>query len=253
MLKKILPICFILCLEIVSTQATELSIPALESSPGSMVQVPIIIDHIDNLAGIKLVIEYDNQSLKFKNGKKTKITNSLMHIINDKKPGKVIVVMAAARGVVVNNTSIIDLNFVVNNNLSVETKPFLNLKVRELQLMSDTLKEIDCKIKLQPIKIVASKPEIKKSSKAQVSAAETVKLQTKPATVKPMANPTKVKTIDKLNTPLKPAIEKPEQVKMETVPVPKLNPIMLKAKPDTLTFTNIVKDIQKEINSDDEK
>jgi len=138
-----------------TASATSLIFPPFEATSGQAINIPVIIDNIDNMAGIKLSLEYDNKILIYQKGEKTRITSSLMHIINDKKPGKLIIVMAGARGVKVTNQAIINLYFKVNNieKESVST----SFVVKEVQLMSDTLKEIDCNIKVNPVVITKNK------------------------------------------------------------------------------------------------
>jgi len=137
-----------------SIYATELIIPSMKITSGSEIVIPVLIDDIENMAGIKLSLEYDKQLLTYQKGEKTPITSSLMHIINDKKPGKLIIVMAGARGVKVKNEPIIKLFFKANTVTS-ETKT--NFTVNEIQLMSDQLKEINSMIRsesmtIQPMK-----------------------------------------------------------------------------------------------------
>jgi hypothetical protein len=91
--------------------ATEIRISPLTAHPGQTIDVPITIDDVDNLAGVKLVMSYDPEILVFKKGAKTKQTDSLMHVVNDKKPGQIIVVMAGARGIKGKNIPIFTLSF----------------------------------------------------------------------------------------------------------------------------------------------
>ena len=74
--------------------ASEISIPALSVKSGSAIEVPIKIDKVDNLAGVKLVLKYDPKILTFVRAVRSKQTASLMHIVNDKKPGILIVMMS---------------------------------------------------------------------------------------------------------------------------------------------------------------
>lgn len=130
---------------------TELSIPALKGVSGQTIDIPIMIDQVDNLAGVKLVMKYDPEILTFKRGTKTKHTNSLMHIVNDKKPGLLIVVMAGARGIKGKDFSILNLTFAIKKGLkgNYTTK----IEITELQLMSDKLKDIKCNITVHPLVI----------------------------------------------------------------------------------------------------
>ena len=118
--------------------------PAAMNS-GGLVNVPIMIDQAQGLAGLKLVVTYDKDALKFKEGRKTQISQSLMHVVNDQKPGRLVVVMAGATGVSGRDMTLINLVFTV-------AKPFrgsggTRLEVPEVQLMSDQLKEIPCTVR----------------------------------------------------------------------------------------------------------
>jgi hypothetical protein len=111
----------------------------------SLINIPIIIDQVNDLAGIKLIVTYDKDVLKFKEGQKTPISQSLMHIINDQKPGRLVIVLAGARGVSGKDISFINLIFTVE-------KPFKNpgstkLEIPEVQLMTEQLKEIPCTVR----------------------------------------------------------------------------------------------------------
>jgi len=139
--------------------ATEISIPAQKAKAGQTITVPIMIDQVDNLAGVKLVITYDKQVLTFKKAAKTKHTNSLMHIVNNKKPGLLIAVMAGAQGIKGKDFPIFILTFQVGKDL--KSKRDTDIKITEVQLMSDKLKDIHCKIKIAPLSIL---PDVKAST-----------------------------------------------------------------------------------------
>ena len=123
-----------------SSYANELSLPDIKAKPGQSFDVPVMIDQVDNLAGVKLVITYDSNALMFKKGSKTEVTSSLMHIINDKKPGTLIVVMAGAKGIEGKKIAILTLTFEVKKELKAIQST--ELKITEMQLMSDQLKEL---------------------------------------------------------------------------------------------------------------
>ena len=135
---------------------TELYIPALKGQSGQSVDIPIMIDQVDNLAGVKLIMRYDPEILTFKKGMRTKHTSSLMHIINDKKPGILIVVMAGAKGIKGKDFSIIKLTFVIKKEL--KGNHTTQIKITEVQLMSDKLKDIKCNVKVGPL-IISPEPE----------------------------------------------------------------------------------------------
>ncbi|MBW2030586.1 MAG: hypothetical protein JRJ31_16105 [Deltaproteobacteria bacterium] len=120
---------------------TEVYVPVMEGRAGSEIVVPIMIDEVENLAGIRLVLHYDASFLRFVEGTRTKHVNSLMHIINDKKPGVLIIVMAGARGIKGKNFSIMDLKFRVKEVL--RGNHTTSIVFKEVQLMSDELKEVE--------------------------------------------------------------------------------------------------------------
>lgn len=131
--------------------ATEIRIYPITTSPSQTIDVPIIIDEVDNLAGVKLVMSYDAEILVFKKGAKTKETDSLMHVVNDKKPGEVIVVMAGARGIKGKNFPLFTLTFDVKPGLT--GNHVTKIAIIEAQLMSDQLKEINYTVTVNPITI----------------------------------------------------------------------------------------------------
>ncbi len=134
---------------------TELYIPALTAKSGATVKVPIKIDQVDNLAGVKLVLKYDQEVLTFKKAARTEQTSSLMHIINDKKPGILIVVMAGAKGIKGKDFSILSLFFDAKNGL--KSNQTTQIKITECQLMSDKLKKVSCTLKANPLIIMPEK------------------------------------------------------------------------------------------------
>ena len=115
--------------------ATELRIPPLSARSGQTIEVPILVDEVDNLAGVKLVMSYDPEIMVFKKGAKTKQTDSLMHVVNDKKPGQLIVVTAGARGIKGKNIPIFTLTFDVKAGLKGNHKE--KIGITETQLMTD--------------------------------------------------------------------------------------------------------------------
>ena len=139
-----------------AARAAEISIPDLKTTPGMAVTIPVMLDHVDNLAGVKLVMTYDPKVLTFSKADKTKFTNSMMHIVNDKKPGTLIAVMAAARGIKGDKFPILTLEFRVN--AAVEAPAEAALEIREAQLMSDDLKDLPYTVNIPPLKILSAAP-----------------------------------------------------------------------------------------------
>ena len=149
---SLLPLALILVFLASSAWSTELYIPPVKGKPGEPVDIPIMLDEVDNLAGVKLVLKYDAKILTFKKGAKTKRTDSLMHIVNDKKPGLLIVVMAGARGIKGKAFAIFTLTFEIKKGL--KGNHATEIKITEIQLMSDQLKDIETKTRIHPITIL---------------------------------------------------------------------------------------------------
>ena len=133
-------------------RGAELYIPPLKGKSGQVIDVPIMIDRVDNLAGVKLVLNYDPKTLIFKKGTKTEQTDALMHIVNDKKPGLLILVMAGAKGIKGKDFPILRLTFEIREGL--KGNHTTEIKIKEVQLMSDLLKEIQTKTVSNPITIL---------------------------------------------------------------------------------------------------
>jgi hypothetical protein len=129
--------------------ATELSIPRVKAKPGKTIELPIMIDKTDNLAGIKMVLKYDAKVLEYISGEKTKHTSPLMHVVNDKNPGVLVIVMAGAKGIAGKDMALFNLKF--KTKTGFKTKTSAGLAITELQLMSDQLKDIECKIKINDV------------------------------------------------------------------------------------------------------
>ncbi len=135
-----------------TSSAVDLYLPEVNAKSGQSIDVPIMIDRVRNLAGVKLVLRYDSGILKFQKSSKTKKSGSMMHIVNDKKPGKLIIVMATAKGIKGENFSILNLMFEIKKGLA--GKQITIIKIEEVQLMTDQLKEVKCNTKVNPIIIL---------------------------------------------------------------------------------------------------
>ena len=131
--------------------AVQVYIPPLTVTAGQTVRIPVKVDQVDNLAGFKLVLHYDPQLLKYKGAAKTSHTAPLMHIVNDRKPGVLIVVMAGARGIQGRDMVLFTMTFEVSESVSVQTRT--RLEITEVQLMSDTLKELKGDVQVDPLVI----------------------------------------------------------------------------------------------------
>jgi hypothetical protein len=110
------------------------------SSPGSEILV-LEIDKVERLAGMKLTIDYPARFLEYKTAQKATAFNSFMQVVNDKNPGRIILVMASATGVSGESLKIFELTF-AKTPLGLPSS--LKITPSECQLMSDSLQEIPC-------------------------------------------------------------------------------------------------------------
>ncbi|MEE4355229.1 MAG: cohesin domain-containing protein [Desulfococcaceae bacterium] len=144
-------LCILLCCA-GNAMGTEIIFPAAEVKAGQSVMIPVLIDKADNLAGVKLSLAYDKNLLTFQKADKSKEASSLMHIVNDKNPGFVIVVMAGAKGIRGENLPILYLHFKAKSG--IPEKKTGKIEVKESQLMSDSLKDTEHKVRMNPLTIL---------------------------------------------------------------------------------------------------
>lgn len=153
-------IVFVILLHPVTARAATLVIPYLSAAPGTVVKIPIKIDQIENLAGIKLVLSYNKTALTYVKAVKAAAASSLMHVVNHKKPGRLIIVMAGARGIKGKDVTLMTLCFTVNPDLPESIKK-IKIAVKEIQVMDDRLKEVQCTIKSGGVAIVRPQKSVK--------------------------------------------------------------------------------------------
>ncbi len=114
----------------------ELSLVA--SSTENPLKLSLSVDHAKKIAGMKVTITYDKTDLTFVKAEKSSATSSFLHVVNDKSPGKLIVVMASAKGVSGDNLALLDLEFKRN---TATAKKETVISVIQVQVMSEALKE----------------------------------------------------------------------------------------------------------------
>lgn len=136
-------------LDISTLQAANLVL-SITSSGGSEV-IELQIDKVEKLAGMKFTIDYPARFLEYKAAQKASAFNSFMQVVNDKKPGRLILVMASATGISGENLKIFELTF----TRSTQNLPSsLKIEPGECQLMSESLQAIPCQT--SPLTILIS-------------------------------------------------------------------------------------------------
>ena len=121
----------------------ELHVSAVAGKQGTVVKLDVTVDKVDNLAGIKLSLSYDKAVLKFVKAEKTSYTANMLHVVNDKVPGRLIIVMAAARGFAGENAPLVEMSFELLQDVKEEDK--VRVQIIDVELMNDSLQRIDKK------------------------------------------------------------------------------------------------------------
>lgn len=106
---------------------------------GETIELALAIERSEKLAGMKVTIHYDKTRLSYIEATKTKATASFMHVVNDKVPGQLIIVMASATGISGDNLPLINLTF---KKLPAEPAATAKVSVVRIELMDENLKEI---------------------------------------------------------------------------------------------------------------
>jgi hypothetical protein len=111
-----------------------------KGAAGDLVTLAVMVDKVEKLAGIKLVLEYDEKVLKFVRAEKTQHTANMLHVVNDKTPGKLIIVMASARGFSAENVELVQLSYELLTDVKKGEKA--PLQIIRAELMGDDLRRI---------------------------------------------------------------------------------------------------------------
>ncbi len=132
--------CLLFSSQLSIVDAAELQITPSEN--GVPYSYTLSLDHVNKLAGMKLSLSYPQDQLYFESATKGKPFKSFMHVVNDKNPGKLIVVMASAKGVSGSNLPLFVLNF--TKRPPQKTPDSYSIKPFQCQLMDENLQEISC-------------------------------------------------------------------------------------------------------------
>ena len=144
-MKKLSLILFLLISLSVGTlfaESAELRATTVIKGDALSLDVTVKAVNAPDLAGIKLVLQYDVKRMQYKSLTKSKETQSMMHVVNDKNPGTLIIVMASATGQKNPDFDLFALGFEL---LESSDKPApLEIKVSSVEMMSAALTEIPC-------------------------------------------------------------------------------------------------------------
>lgn len=110
----------------------ELRIPDRQVRPGEAVVVPVMVDAVERLAGVKMVLLYDRRLLDFVSLERGPAAAAMLQVVNDRIPGKLIVVMACARGIQIRNQPLCTITFHPRNRGTAPEKTRLHLTRADL-------------------------------------------------------------------------------------------------------------------------
>lgn len=117
-------------------------LPEIQAQGHKKIAIPLVVSKVDNLAGLKVVISYDQEILAYQGEHKAGIAGSLMHLVNAKTPGTLVLVMAGARGIALDDQPIIQFLFKILPESTDKTENSTLLKITEIQVMNDQLKTL---------------------------------------------------------------------------------------------------------------
>ncbi len=124
-----------------SGHANTANLKFMPETSGNQLRFSLVIDHAVQIAGMKITIVYDRKLLTFKSAEKSPATSSFMHVVNDKTPGKIIIVMASAKGITGDKVPLLHLEFTKFPHTDTDKK-MQTITVTQIQLMNEKLKEI---------------------------------------------------------------------------------------------------------------
>jgi hypothetical protein len=132
--------------------AAEVFIPQVSARRGDAVQLPVVVDQAEGLAGVKVVLTYETDVLQFKEAVKGPKAQAMMHVVNDRRPGHLILVMAGARGIDGKDLALFHLVFQVLKTVKNDRET-TKVQIVEAQLLSEQLREIKATVKTVVIRL----------------------------------------------------------------------------------------------------
>jgi len=108
-----------------------------------VIRFPVVVSNIENLAGLDMVIGYDEEMWKFVRLAKTTLSAAFLMSHNAKTPGTVRVVMASPSGVAIERGPVIVMDFKYLGDGGTALPPF----VQEVEGMDAHLESIPVNFK----------------------------------------------------------------------------------------------------------
>ena len=131
-------------IQLLQSNAQAAEIDFIRKVKNADVEFTLKVDEVKKLAGLKISVTYPRQSITYLDSIKSTETSSFMHVVNDKNPGKLIIVMASAKGISGKSVPLINLRFALTR---IDEKLPLVITATQCQLMDESLNEIECSVK----------------------------------------------------------------------------------------------------------
>ncbi|NIA30302.1 MAG: T9SS type A sorting domain-containing protein [Actinobacteria bacterium] len=119
MTKRILLLLFVsTCLMLASAKATTIILPERQGPPGSLVQVPVIVDSAETVAGCEFILQYDKSFLEFVRLDSIGLADGFTFAVKT-KDDSIAISMARAVGIQKSYVTLLGLTFRIRNSAQV--------------------------------------------------------------------------------------------------------------------------------------
>ena len=103
-------------------------------------RLTLVIDQAEKIAGMKVVVSFNPNTLVLKTAEKSEETSSFLHVVNDSVPGRVVFVMASATGVSGKDLALCHFEFSRVNHTKQQNDI---ISVTQIEIMSEDLNNIN--------------------------------------------------------------------------------------------------------------
>lgn len=125
--------------------ATDLIVTSATATPGQQISLQVLLQPGSHVAGLKMTIGYDADVMTFVRADKLADANGMMYVVNDRQPGKLIVVMAGAKGVETPKVALLDLVFQIRQPIHNDMNTHVHLM--DVEAKSDQLKSVPLQLR----------------------------------------------------------------------------------------------------------
>jgi hypothetical protein len=105
------------------------------------IEATLTVEPAERIAGIKAVFTYDARSVTFKEARKSEATASFLHVVNDRTPGRLVIVLASATGISAERVELCHLVFDLNDHQQPPPAPLIALE--DIEIIDDLLNKIE--------------------------------------------------------------------------------------------------------------